>query len=174
MDGMGVAHYLCRQGDQLDRHEGPSDKCPVPECAWPRVGGMVTITPGGRQVTGSLTLKRGNAVEVETPDGKKHKGPRVTARRPEWGVYCPHGTKLVEAEPAEHTCDLPRLPCELSDELGHLCVDHQEWCKACYPDGRKILPWPCLEESCTESDFDREQQEAEEAYYEEMRQSYYG
>lgn len=174
MDGMGTAHYVRRSGDLLDRHDGPVEKCRDPGCEWPRIGGMVTITSGGRQVTGSLALKEGGAVEVDTADGKKHRGPKVTARRPEWGTYCPHGTKLVEAVPAEHTCEESPPPCALARDLGHLCVDHRGWCKACYPDGRKILPWPCPEDGCTEADFDREQCEAEEAYHEEMRREAYG
>lgn len=173
MDGMGTAHYVRRSGDQLDRHEGPVEKCGDPGCEWPRIGGMVTVTSKGRQVTGSLLTKGDDRVQVKTPDGKIHPAPMVTVRKVEWGVYCPHGTKLIESEKAEHTCHLPKESCEHSGDLGHLCIDHQPWCRGCYPDGRKIHPWPCGEEGCTEADFDREQQEAEEAHYEELRQSYY-
>lgn len=174
MDGMGTAHYLGGRGGSLDRHEGPVERCRDPRCEWPRIGGMITVTSGGRQVTGELTLKEGGSVEVKTPDGRIHPAPRVTARKVEWGVYCPHGTKLIESEGAEHICHLPKEPCDRSGELGHLCIDHQPWCRACYPHGRKIRPWPCTEEGCTEADFDREQREMEEAYHEEMRQSLYG
>jgi hypothetical protein len=174
MDGMGTAHYLRRSGDELERHEGPSEKCPAPECAWPRIGEMVTVISRGRKVTGSLAEKVGNAVVVKTADGKLHQASRVSVTRPEWGVYCAHGTKVVEAEPAEHTCHLPDPPCDLAGTLGHLCIDHKKYCPACYPSGRKILPWRCGEEGCSEADFDREQQEAEEEYWESMRREAYG
>lgn len=174
MDGMGTAHYVRRNGDRLDRHEGPVERCQDPGCAWPRIGSMVTVTSGGRRVTGDLTLKKGNRVEVTTGDGTVHPAPRVTVQDAEWGAYCPHGTKLIEAVPAEHTCDLPKEPCDRSGDLGHLCIDHQPWCRACHPDGRKIKPWPCDEEGCTEEDFDREQREMEEAYWEEMNASLHG
>ncbi len=172
--GIKMYHHTEKPNGASDQHEGDVEKCRAPECQWPRLRGLVTVRSDGRDVTGTLNRKDGRRLEVGTQDGKVHRAFLVTARRPEWGVYCPHGTKLIEAEPAEHTCELPKPPCERSGELGHLCIDHQEWCKACYPDGRKILPWPCAEENCTEAAFDRERQEEEEAYYEEMCQSYYG
>jgi hypothetical protein len=96
-------------------------------------------------------------------------------RRPDldkWGVYCPHGKKIVEAIPAEHTCGgkpqpIPRVgPFEAEPE--------REYCKACYPEGRKVLPWACEKTGCDEAAYDREMQEEIDRYYEEMRQSYYG
>jgi len=174
MDGMGTAHYLRREDASLERHEGPVEACAAPQCEWPRVGGMVTVISRGRKVTGSLVRKVGNVVAVKTADGKLHRGARVGATRPEWGVYCAHGTKIVEAVPAEHTCHLPDPPCDLAGTLGHLCIDHKKYCPVCYPDGRKVRPWPCQEEGCSEADFDREQREMEEQYYEELRREAYG
>jgi hypothetical protein len=172
--GFRQFYHSERPDGTSDQHEGSPDRCPAPECQWPRLKEMVTIESGGRDVTGSLLSKEGSVIEVKTADGALHRGFRETVRRPEWGVYCPHGAKLVEAVPAEHTCRIPKPPCEKSGQLGHLCMDHQEWCRACYREGRKILPWPCKKDGCSEADFDREEREAEEAYYEEMRQSYYG
>jgi hypothetical protein len=83
-------------------------------------------------------------------------------REPDWGNYCPHGLKIVEAEPAEHLCEDPASPRAPID------------CRACYPAGRKILPWPCNESECTEEAFDRAERERIDEYYEEMRAIYYG
>lgn len=172
MDGMGTTHYVRTEEGPLVRHEGPSGGCTSPGCQWPRIGGMVTVTSAGRKVTGSLVRKDEWEVQVKTADGLLHDALRTTVEKPEWGTYCPHGTKLIESEGAEHTCHLPKEPCDRKGELGHLCIDHQPWCRACYPEGRKIVPWPCLEEGCTEADFDREMQEREEVHYKEMRRSY--
>lgn len=159
--GIRQFHYSEKPDGTSDQHGGDPDRCPAPECQWPRLKQMVTIESGGRDVTGSLLSKEGSVIEVGTPDGALHRGFRETVRRPEWGAYCPHGTKLVEAVPAEHTCEGRVGP-------------SSDGCRGCWPDGRKILPWPCGKEGCAEADFDREQQEEEEAYYEEMRRSYYG
>lgn len=171
--GILIRHHVDGPDGELVPHEGDIDACVAPECQWPRLRGMVTLISGGRPVTGSLVAKNGNTAEVTTADGALHRGLLATVTRPEWGVYCPHGTKLVEREPAEHVCKDPWPPCDLRGQLGHLCGDHH-WCRACYPTGRKISPWPCGEDGCTEADFDREQQEMEEAYYEEMRREAYG
>ena len=168
-----VYHHTEKPDGTVGQHEGPVGKCPAPECQWPRLGEMLTIPSGSTDRTGKLVRKGAYAVEIETADGKTYRNDIRSARKPEWGVYCPHGIKLVEAVPAEHTCHLPKVKCERSGEPGHLCIDHNQ-CSGCYPDGRKIRPWPCSEDGCTEADFDREQQEAEEAYYDELWQSYYG
>jgi hypothetical protein len=168
-----VRHHRSNPDGTLEEHEGGIDQCSAPECQWPQLGVMVTAM-GATEMTGTVKERGDASVRVETASGEWYWRPLDRVRRPDWGVYCPHGTKLVEAIPAEHTCHLPKQPCEEAGSLWHLCIDHQEWCKACYPDGRKILPWPCTEEGCTEAAFDREQREMEEAYYEEMRQSYYG
>jgi hypothetical protein len=178
LKGAGVQQYHDADGPdgEIVLHAGDVEKCPERQCRWPRLREMVTVTSGGRQVTGTLAAREGSdgrGLVVHTADGMVHHAPLVTAQRPEWGVYCPHGVKLIEAEPAEHTCHLPPPPCDMPDEPGHLCADHR-WCKACYPDGRKVSPWPCTEEGCTEADFDRERQEQIDAYHEEMSRSYYG
>lgn len=143
------------------RHEGVIETCPERCCQWPQLGIMVTVRSDGRNVTGTLDRKSGQQAGVRTHDGCTHEAPLVTARRPEWGAYCPHGTKLVEAVPAEHTCE---------GRIG----PSSDGCRGCWPDGRKILPWPCGKDGCTEADFDREEQAQMDAYHEEMRQSYYG
>lgn len=171
--GIRILHHVDTPDGGSVAHEGDIDKCPAPECQWPRLRGMVTVTSGGLRITGILTAKEGNSAVVMTADDVVHRGPIVTVTRPEWGVYCPHGIKVVEAEPAEHNCEDPWPPCDKRDELGHLCGDHH-WCHACYPTGRKILPWPCDRPGCTEANFDREQQEMEEQYLEEMRRDAYG
>lgn len=171
--GVRILHYAYQSDESLKPHEGPIEKCPAPECQWPQIGCMLTVRSQGHLVTGTLLTKTGGHVQVRTTAGGLYTASLEDAQRPEWGVYCAHGEKIVEAVPAEHTCQTPQPDCDLSGELGHLCVDHKAWCRACYPDGRKILPWACSEEGCTEADFDREQQEEEEAYYEEMRRAYY-
>lgn len=170
-DGRGLTEQH-GPGESGEVHEGDVEDCLALECRWPRVGGMVTVTSRGRRVTGSLVSKGKSTAVIETSDGEAHGGLLATATRPEWGTYCPHGTKIVEAVEADHTCQNPQPDCEHSGELGHLCIDHTAWCKACYPDGRKILPWPC--DRCTEATFDREQQEMEEQYWEGMRREAYG
>lgn len=173
--GVKIYHHTEKLDGSSDQHEGDIETCGAPECAWPRLRGMVTMKSGGRWVTGSVTAKGAQSITVRTSDGKSHSGPLVTANRPEWGVYCPHGTQVVEREEAAHTCD---HPCgETACEMYSWCPAWQaarDGCRGCWPVGRKIQPWPCEEQDCSEADFDRAQQEEEEAYWEEMRQSYYG
>lgn len=88
------------------------------------------------------------------------------AEKTEWGTYCRHGVKVVEAVPAVHTCHLPKVYCDLRKNLWHLCIDHQSACPACYPAGRKIKPWACVETKCREETFDEAQRAAEEEYCE--------
>ena len=174
LKGLGIRQFHdADENGAIVMHEGDVEKCPQPQCQWPRLRGMVTVPDGERERTGTVVHRDDETVRIETASGGVHECALSAARRPEWGVYCPHGIKLIEAEPVEHTCQLPPPPCDMPDVPGHICADHR-WCKACYPDGRKILPWPCEEEGCTEADFDREQQEQIDAYHEEMNQSYYG
>lgn len=153
-----------------------NDGLPMAEITgpWPQVGCMLTVRSQGRSVTGVLRARADRQLQVETWSGDLYVAPLITAQRVEWGVYCPHGTKIVEAEDAEHTCEAAG-PLLTIDEDDPICIPpRRDPCLACYPTGRKILPWACEEEDCTEAGFDREQQEEEEAYYEELRHSYYG
>jgi hypothetical protein len=125
------------------------------------------------EITGEVKERTDASVRLGTVAGERYWRPLDKVRPPDRGMYCRHGLKIVETVPAEHTCQLPTPPCDMPDEPGHRCEDHR-WCKACYPDERKVQPWPCELPGCTEADFDRERQEEEEAYYEDMRQSYYG
>lgn len=173
--GVKVYHHTEQPDGTSVQHQGDIEKCKAEVCRWPRLAGLVTVKSGGRWITGSVTRKDGQTITVLTQDDREHTAPLVTANRPNWGVYCPHGVQIVEKEEAAHTCD---HPCgDTSCEMGSWCTFWQnarDQCRGCWPIGQKIQPWPCEEPGCTEAAFDREQQEEEEAYYEEMRQSYYG
>ncbi|MFE0472737.1 hypothetical protein ACFW2V_14080 [Streptomyces sp. NPDC058947] len=88
-----------------------------------------------------------------------------TIRKPDCGTYCRHGLKIIEAVPVEHTLQEPRPLCTLGrDDPFHVCAEPR-YCLACHPATRKVQPWPCREEGCTEADFDREQQAGIEEYW---------
>lgn len=155
-------HFTRRPDGSLVEHEGDRSGCAASECEWPWLGAMVTtLTEEGAEVTGLVKERSDDAVRLATGVGEDYIRPVAKVWHPEWGMYCPHGTKIVEAVPAEHTCT-PGPPPPF------------DFCKVCYPDGRKVQPWPCGEANCTEADFDRQGQEQIDAYYEEMHQSYYG
>ncbi|NUS25075.1 MAG: DUF4326 domain-containing protein [Streptomyces sp.] len=58
----------------------------------------------------------------------------------EWGVYCPHGQRIVERDP-DHT-----------DPEGH-------------PVGRLVDPWPCAVDGCTLEAFEADQQADVDEYH---------
>lgn len=154
-------HFIRRSDDSLAEHEGDRGNCNASECEWPWIGATVTtLIEGGAEFTGMVTERSDDAVHLCTRV-KCYIRPVAEVWHPEWGMYCPHGMKIVEMVPAEHTCTPGPPP--LFDS-----------CKVCYPDGQKVQPWPCGEADCTEADFDREIWEQEEAYHEDMRQSYDG
>lgn len=151
-----------------DVHEGSVEACSAPECQWPQAGIRVLWPVDGRMLLCEMMERDEKIATVKLPDGGESVGPRRWAAEVEWGEYCPHGIKIVEKILAEHTCKDPVPPCDKTNELGHLCIDHRPWCKACYPDGRKTLPWAC-DKGCSESDYDYSQRQQEEEYYEELR-----
>lgn len=164
-------HYVNGPDDSLIAHEGGRDACAAPGCDWPWIGAMVTALDEV-EITGEVKERTDASVRLETVAGEWYWRPLDKVRPPDRGMYCRHGLKIVETVPAEHTCGgepkpLPRVgPFE--------SAPGREYCKACYPDERKVQPWPCELPGCTEADVDREEQEQIDAYYEEMRQAYYG
>ncbi|MEU9703029.1 hypothetical protein [Streptomyces sp. NPDC047981] len=56
-----------------------------------------------------------------------------------WGVYCPHGQKIVERDPnpPDNTYDA----------------------------GRIVDPWPCLEPDCTRERFEDQERQTEDDYW---------
>lgn len=161
-------------GSLKDAHEGSIENCSAPECQWPQEGIYVLWPVDGRRTICSIIDRDDKVARVKLADGSERIGPRDWAREIEWGSYCPHGIQVTEAVPAEHTCKDPKPPCDLTDKLGHLCIDHQPACPACYPGEQKILPWPCPVSDCTEAEFDRGQREMENEYYKSMWDEYYG
>lgn len=145
------------------QHEGPIEDCPAVECKWPQLRTLVTCDGPG--VTGKLLSKEGGSAVVETPDGTRRTVPVRSMRKPEWGTYCIHGLKIVEAEPAEHICEgnaqpIPRAGIFDDRETGY--------CLGCYPHGRKVSPWPCSAPECAEDLFDAQQRRDEQAYWDEL------
>lgn len=125
------------------------------------MGDRVTAMSGGVERTGMLV----DFHIIQTSAHNEHAIATSTIRRPDWGMYCRHGLKIIEAEPAEHTCQQPRPSCALGvDDPFHVCPE-PEHCPACYPTGRKVQPWPCHEDGCTEADFDRQQELEIEEYW---------
>lgn len=157
-------HAVPLPGGGYAQHEGPIERCPHPECEWPQLRTLVTCTGPG--ITGKLVSKDGSKAVVETPDSTQRTVPVRALRKPDWGTYCVHGWKIVEAEPAEHTCQgepqpLPRTGVfESAPETGY--------CLGCYPTGRKVSPWPCANPECAEELFDEQQRREEDAYWEEL------
>lgn len=149
-----------------EAHEGGIEDCAAPECQWPQAGIHVLWPVDGRMLLCKMIERDDLIAMVELPSGEERRGPRRWARKVEWGQYCSHGIKIIEATPAEHICKEAKVPCGHADELGHLCIDHWPTCHACYPVGRKILPWACDKEECSEASFDEAEQAAEDEYYE--------
>lgn len=122
------------------------------------MGDLVTAMSDGVERTGILV----DFHIIRTSVGNEYAIAPSTVRHPDWGMYCRHGLKIVEAEPAEHTCERPP-----SDPPG--CFDPfgpgSSTCPACYPADRKVDPWPCHEEGCTEADFDQEMQQEIDNYW---------
>lgn len=135
-------------------HKGKREDCSHPDCAWPREGDWVTAVSGGRERTGELIEYISWPFLLRTSSDDEFEIDPDSVRKPNWGTYCPHGVKVVEAIPAEHTCD---------GKAGAL--SDGTYCKACHPDGRKVQPWPCREDGCTEDAFDRAEQEEIDEYY---------
>ena len=69
-----------------------------------------------------------------------HEGLDQDEQKDAWGVYCPHGQKIVEKDP-DHT-----------DPDG-------------YPIGRLVTPWPCTVDGCNLEAFEQAEQAREEEYY---------
>jgi hypothetical protein len=135
-----------------------------PNREWPRQGDLVTAKSGSVERTGKLV----DFHIIQTSPGNEYAITISTIRKPDWGMYCRHGLKIVEAEPAEHTLQGPRPLCTLGiGDWSHRCAESR-YCPACYPTGRKVQPWPCQEDGCTEADFEREQQVEIEEYYESL------
>lgn len=129
---------------------------------WPREGSWaIGVCLDGKECMGALvTLSKPLSV-IRTSEGVER--PVEGLRRPEWGSYCPHGAKVVEAVPAVHTCGRPADDPAGSVDLKGLCSSD---CPACYPAGRKVQPWPCTEDGCTEANFDKATEAEIEEYWE--------
>jgi hypothetical protein len=120
----------------------------------PHIGDPATAKSGHVERTGKLV----DFDIIRTSPGDEYVIARSTLRKPDWGTYCRHGLKIIEAEPAEHTFHGPRPLCTLGkDDWGHQCAEDKR-CPACYPTGRKVQPWPCKEDGCAEADFDQAQE----------------
>lgn len=133
-------------------HEGCREDCVHPGCEWPRPGDLVSGRCGEVERVGELTDTSSRSV-IRVAGGTEYEA--TDLRKPDWGMYCTHGLKIIEEESAEHLCknsDSPVAP-----------VD----CRACWPVGRKVSPWPCSESECTEEAFDKAEQEEMDARYEE-------
>lgn len=136
-------------------HEGERHGCRAPECQFPQLEAFVTMS--GIERSGVLKEKTDTGGFVVTYSGDSFMWPLGELREAEWGTYCPHGVKLVEAVPAAHRCGGRPGP-----------LDDGTYCQACYPNGRKIQPWPCEMPGCSEKDFDRAEQEALNEHHEEL------
>lgn len=168
--GFRILHYVRSPEGALVEHEGDVDKCLDPECEWPRIESMVTASIGHLERTGSLISKSDGRMVVRVSSGTEYEADAV--RRPDWGIYCPHGVQISEAVPAEHTCGNPdRRSDGFLPGYGML---NPVTCSGCFPEGRYVEPWPCAFMECSRASFEKSMREEEEAYYEEMRQSYYG
>lgn len=144
------------------------EECTMAECGWPRKGTQVIFPVDGRKLLCKVTHRGDLTVTVEVPGGETRIGPLHWAEKAPWGTYCPHGKQVVEAVPAAHICHLPKVPCDSSGDPWHVCADHQPACAACYPTGRKVRPWACDRNECSEKAFDEAEQAAMDAYYEEQ------
>jgi hypothetical protein len=145
-------------------HKGRREDCTYPDCEWPRQDDWVSAISRGVERTGELV----DFHIIRTSAGNEYGILKSTIRRPDWGMYCRHGLKIVEAVPAEHTLQEPRPLCTLGqDDPFHECAEPR-YCPACHPVGRKVSPWPCQEDGCTEADFDRAQEQEIEEYYESL------
>lgn len=107
-------------------HKGRREDCSHPDCAWPRMGDWVSGMAQGVERTGELVdfhIIRTSCEDEYVISGS-------TLRKPERGAfYCPHGVKIVEADPSEAE----------SDDA---------------PIGRMVEPWPCTTPDCTRERFE--------------------
>lgn len=143
-------------------HKGRRKDCSYPGCEWPGTGDWVTALSGDVERTGELV----DFHIIRTSSRNEEVIKSSTIREPDWGTYCRHGLKIIEAIPAEHTLQGPPPACTLKqDDPSHECTE-RKYCPACHPEGRKVEPWPCTEEGCTEVDFDRAQEREIEEYWE--------
>lgn len=166
--GFRILHYVRSPEGVLIEHEGDVDKCSDPGCEWPRIGSMVTASIGHLERTGSLISKGDGRIVIRVSSGTEYEADSV--RDPEWGAYCPHGLKISEAVPAEHTCgNLNKRSDGFLPGYGMLSPVA---CSGCFPEERYVEPWPCVFTKCSRASFEESMKEEEEAYYEEMRQSY--
>lgn len=143
-------------------HKGLREDCPYPGCEWPREGDQA-IGTNVVEWLGEIVDLSGFMPIIRTPDGAERTV--IDLRKPDWGMYCPHGRKVMEATPAEHACQPPRHPCNLGkDDLFHTCPEVEN-CPACYPVGRIVEPWPCGIEGCTRERFEGNLEEETKEYF---------
>lgn len=119
------------------------------------------MTDGGER-TGKLV----DFNVIQTSPGNEYPIIRSTMRKPDWGTYCPHGLKVVERVPTEHSCQSREsLP-------GATAWDWDEPvpCTGCYPDGQIVEPWPCDAPDCTRERFDLAMEAEVEEYWESISQ----
>lgn len=143
------------------------EDCPASSCGRLKAGARVLFPVDGRKLLCKVLGTDSKEVRVEAPGGSIWGGSLHWAESPEWGQYCPHGVQVIEAIPAEHDCQPPKPPCPEGKDPWHECPEVPA-CPACYPTGRKILPWACAEEGCSEADFDRVQQEEVDDYHQSL------
>lgn len=158
-----VIHYGVDYGSGSGTHKGLRENCTAPDCAWPSEGDRATGVNAGVEWTGEIVDLDGFLPVIQTPDGAQR---TVTdLRKPDKGVYCRHGVKVMAAVPAEHICQPPRPLCTLGrEDPFHQCPE-PEPCKACYPDLRIVEPWPCGVGDCTQERFEKALQEDADEYW---------
>lgn len=98
----------------------------------------MTITHQGHDQAGAPTAHKGLLENCPTPACQD----RVTEQTEAWGVYCPHGQRIVEADPDAGT-----------DDVAGQSV------------GRIVELWPCTVDSCTREAFEQHEAEREDEYW---------
>jgi hypothetical protein len=93
-------------------------------------------THRGSDQAGASTTHRGLLENCPAPECQD----RVIEQQEAWGVYCPHGQRIVERDPQQ------------ADPEGQ-------------PVGRLVNPWPCAVDGCTLEAFEQREQEREDEYW---------
>src|SRR5690606_41858789 len=109
--------------------KGLREDRPSPGCEWAGMGDWVTALSNGGERTGELV----DFHTIQTPPGNEYGIAVSTIREPDWGMYCRHGLKIVEAVPAEHTRQGPRPACTRGQDDPSSEYTERKYCPACRP-----------------------------------------